>query len=42
MIGSRPTVHRSMSHFFYMDERNQTKVGCVGAVGPIVQLIASS
>jgi hypothetical protein len=33
---SRPTVHPSMSHFFYMDEKDQTKVRWwVGAVGPV-------
>ena len=33
---SRPTVHPTMSHFFYMDEKDQTKVRWwVGAVGPV-------
>jgi hypothetical protein len=33
---SKPTVHPSMSHFFYMDEKDQTKVRWwVGSVGPI-------
>jgi hypothetical protein len=33
---SRPTVHPTMSHFFYMDDKNQTKVRWwVGAVGPV-------
>jgi hypothetical protein len=29
-------VHPTMSHFFYMDEKDQTKVRrWVGAVGPV-------
>ena len=33
---SRPTVHPTMSHFFYMDEKDQSKVRWwVGAVGPV-------
>jgi hypothetical protein len=33
---SRPTVHPSMTHFFYMDEADPTKVRrWVGAVGPV-------
>jgi NAD(P)-dependent dehydrogenase (short-subunit alcohol dehydrogenase family) len=32
---SGPTVHPTMTHFFYMDEKDQTKVRWwVGAVGP--------
>jgi hypothetical protein len=32
---SKPTVRPSMSHFFYMDEKDPTKVGrWIGAVGP--------
>jgi hypothetical protein len=31
-----PAVHPTMTHFFYMDERDPTKVGrWVGAVGPV-------
>lgn len=31
-----PTVHPTMTHFFYMDEKDQTKVRWwVGAVGPV-------
>ncbi|WP_293883276.1 nuclear transport factor 2 family protein [Sphingomonas sp.] len=31
-----PVVHPTMSHFFYMDERNQSKVKhWLGAVGPV-------
>jgi hypothetical protein len=34
--GSGSTVHPSMTHFFYMDEKDQTKVRrWVGAVGPV-------
>jgi hypothetical protein len=33
---SGPTVHPTMTHFFYMDEKDQTKVRWwVGAVGPL-------
>jgi hypothetical protein len=33
---SRPTVRPSMSHFFYMDEKDDTKVRrWIGAVGPV-------
>jgi hypothetical protein len=33
---SGPTVHPTMTHFFYMDEKDQTKVRWrVGAVGPV-------
>lgn len=33
---SRPTVHPTMTHFFYMDEKDDTKVRrWVGAVGPV-------
>jgi hypothetical protein len=33
---SRPTIHPTMSHFFYMDDKDQTKVRWwVGAVGPV-------
>jgi hypothetical protein len=33
---SGPTVHPAMTHFFYMDEKDQTKVRqWVGAVGPV-------
>jgi hypothetical protein len=33
---SRPTVHPTMTHFFYMDENDHTKVRhWVGAVGPV-------
>jgi hypothetical protein len=33
---SKPVVHPTMSHFFYMDEKDQTKVRrWVGAVGPV-------
>jgi len=32
---SKPTVRPTMSHFFYMDEKDPTKVGrWIGAVGP--------
>jgi hypothetical protein len=34
--GSGPTLHPAMTHFFYMDERDPTKVRrWVGAVGPV-------
>ncbi len=34
--GKGPTVHPSMSHFFYMDPKDPTKVTrWVGAVGPV-------
>ena len=34
--GSGPAVHPTMTHFFYMDERDATKVRhWVGAVGPV-------
>jgi hypothetical protein len=33
---SAPTVYPTMTHFFYMDEKDQTKVRLwVGAVGPV-------
>ena len=33
---SGPTVHPTMTHFFYMDEKDDTKVRrWVGAVGPV-------
>lgn len=33
---SKPVVHPTMSHFFYMDGKDQTKVRWwVGAVGPV-------
>ena len=33
---SSPTVHPTMTHFFYMDEKDDTKVRrWVGAVGPV-------
>jgi hypothetical protein len=33
---SKPTVHPTMTHFFYMDEKDDTKVRrWVGAVGPV-------
>jgi hypothetical protein len=33
---SKATVHPTMTHFFYMDEKDQTKVRWwVGAVGPV-------
>jgi len=33
---SMKTVHPTMTHFFYMDERDDTKVRhWVGAVGPV-------
>ena len=33
---SKPAVHPSMSHFFYMDDKDQTKVRrWIGAVGPV-------
>jgi hypothetical protein len=33
---SRPTVHPTMTHFFYMDEKDTTKVRrWIGAVGPV-------
>jgi hypothetical protein len=34
--GSGPTVHPTMTHFFYMDEKDNTKVRhWIGAVGPV-------
>ena len=34
--GSGPTVHPTMTHFFYRDEADDTKVRhWVGAVGPV-------
>jgi SnoaL-like domain len=34
--GSGPTVHPTMTHFFYMDETDNTKVRhWLGAVGPV-------
>ena len=34
--GSGATVHPTMTHFFYMDEKDDTKVRhWVGAVGPV-------
>jgi hypothetical protein len=34
--GSRPAVHPTMTHFFYMDEADPTKVKhWYGAVGPV-------
>lgn len=34
--GSGPTIHPTMAHFFYMDERDPTKVRrWLGAVGPV-------
>jgi hypothetical protein len=33
---SKPTVHPTMTHFFYMDEKDSTKVRqWSGAVGPV-------
>jgi hypothetical protein len=33
---SKPTVHPTMTHFFYMDDKDQTKVRWwAGAVGPV-------